>query len=137
MKVQYHDPAKPDMIDEEWRSAKCDAQARIIFKLDPDDPVNVAAGELGGWTDHAIVTVPAEPLEATQLPSVACSEIKLIADRGNTQPIYIGGSAVSSANSQDMEKREVEIVTRVSNANEIYVVAAATHTGQKLRYQTR
>lgn len=29
MQVQYHDPAKPAMIDKEWRSAKCDDQARL------------------------------------------------------------------------------------------------------------
>ena len=134
MKVQYHDPAKPAMIDQEWRSAKCDDDARLVVVIAADSPSTTA---LGGWTDHAIVSVPVEPSGAQQLPSVACSEIKLIADRANTQAIYIGGASVSSANSQDMEKREVEIVTRVTNANAFYVIAAATHTGQQLRYQTR
>lgn len=30
MGVQYHDPEKPDMINGEWRSPKCDAQGRLI-----------------------------------------------------------------------------------------------------------
>lgn len=29
MQVQYRDPALPAMIDKEWRSAKCDDQARL------------------------------------------------------------------------------------------------------------
>ena len=92
---------------------------------------------LGPWVDHAPVTVPAEPSAAQQLPNYPCSEMKIIADRGNTQPIYFGGAGVDSTKSQDLNAREIEIVTRITNANQFYVVAAEGHTGQKVRIQTR
>ena len=92
---------------------------------------------LGPWVDHDPVTVAAEPSSATQLPNYACSELKIIADRGNTQPIYFGGAGVDSTKSQDLNAREIEIVTRITNANQFYVVAAEGHTGQKVRIQTR
>lgn len=92
---------------------------------------------LGPWVDRATVNVPAEPSAAQQLPSYTCTELKVIADRANTQPIYFGGSSVSSTISQDLEARDVEIVTQITNSNQFYVVAAAGHTGQKVRIQTR
>ena len=92
---------------------------------------------LGPWVDHDPVTVPAEPSAAQQLPNYPCSEMKIIADRGNTQPIYFGGAGVDSTKSQDLNAREIEIVTRITNANQFYVVAAEGHTGQKVRVQTR
>ena len=132
MRVQYHDPAKPAMIDQEWRSAKCDDQARLEVTIAADSPNTVA---LGGWTDHDRVLV--SDSTPTQLPSVACSEIKLFADPANTQKIYFGGSAVSTTKGMDMAARDVETVDRVSNANECYFIAASGHTGQYIRYQTR
>lgn len=92
---------------------------------------------LGPWIDRAVVNVPTEPSSAQQLPSYTCTELKVIADRNNTQPIYFGGSGVSSTLSQDLEARDVEIVTQVTNANQFYVIAASGHTGQKVRVQTR
>lgn len=92
---------------------------------------------LGPWIDRAIVNVPTEPSAAQQLPSYACSELKVIADRGNTQPVYFGGSGVSSTTSQDLEARDVEIIGQITNSNVFYVIAASGHTGQKVRIQTR
>lgn len=91
---------------------------------------------LGPWIDRAAITVDVEPT-VTQLPSYACTELKVIADRANTKVIYFGGSTVSSTNSQDLAAREVEIVTQITNSNQFYVTAAAGDTGQKLRIQTR
>lgn len=33
MPVQYHDPEKPDMIDGEWRSPKCNAKAQLEIAI--------------------------------------------------------------------------------------------------------
>lgn len=115
----------------------CDGQGVPFVKIEPSDAVSAAAAALGGWSTHLPITVPDEPNDAQRLPDVECSEIKLVADRGNTKTIYHGDEDVSSINGQDMQAREAEIVTRVSNANEFYVIAAAGDTGQKLRYFTR
>lgn len=93
------------------------------------------AEPLGGWTDHGRVNVPMEPEAGLQLPDVPCTEIKLIADYGNTSYIYCGGASVSSTDSQGLLDGDIEYMKRVSNANEIYVIA--TVENQKLRYQTR
>lgn len=138
MRVQYHDPEKPDMIDQEWRSAKCDAQARVICKLDPSDAVSAAAEPLGPWITHDVITVDVEGgAGPTQLPDIECSEIKVVAHADNTQPIYFGDADVNSTDIPGMLKREGEIMTRMTNANECFVVAAAGHTDQKLHLQTR
>ncbi|RTL06469.1 hypothetical protein EKK58_05810 [Candidatus Dependentiae bacterium] len=92
---------------------------------------------LNAWAAHAPITVTAEPSGAQQLPDIPCNELKVIADVANTHPIYLGGSDVASDRSQDLEAGDLEIITRVSNANQYYVIAAATHTGQKVRIQTR
>lgn len=110
------------------------------FRKDTDDRLEVVVSSetaLGAWTASAPITVPTEPSAAQQLPNLPCSELKVIADRANTQPIYLGGSGVASDRSQDLEAGELEIITRVSNANEFYVIAASGHTGQKVRVQTR
>jgi hypothetical protein len=129
------------MVDGEWRSAKCDASARVIFKLDPADPVNVAAGALGPWVTHDLITVQVEgegegdgPM---QLPNIPCSEIKVTAHASNTHPVYFGDADVNSTDVPPWNAREGELLTRTTNANEHYVVAAAGHTGQKLHLQTR
>jgi len=44
-KVQYHDPELPDMIDKEWRSAKCDEKARLVVVTDGGTPADGAATE--------------------------------------------------------------------------------------------
>lgn len=132
MKVQYHDPAEAAMIDQEWRSAKCDDQARLEVTIAADSPSTAA---LGGWTDNARMLV--SDSVATQLPSVACSEIKIFADPANTKTIYFGGASVTTTNGSDMVAREVETLDRMTNANECYFIAASGDTGQYIRFQTR
>lgn len=95
------------------------------------------AEPLGPWVEHDPVVVPAQPDAALQLPNIPCSELKVIADPGNTQTIYFGGANVSPTKSQDLSARELELVKRVSNADEFYVIAATGHAGQKIRIQTR
>lgn len=43
--VQYRDPALPAMIDKEWRSAKCDDQARLIIVTEGGTPAEGVATE--------------------------------------------------------------------------------------------
>jgi len=107
-----------------------DSAGRLLTVTDAVTP-------LGAWVDRDPVVVPTEPSVAQQLPDYSCSEIKLIADGANTHPIYVGGTDVSSTKSQDLEAGDLEIIERVSNANQFYVVAAEGHTGQKVRVQTR
>ena len=138
MQVQYHDPDKPAMIDGEWRSAKCDDQARVVCKLDPGDAVSAAAAPLGPWVTQDLITVGVEGgAGPTQLPDIDCSEIKVIAHVDNVHPIYFGDADVNSTDVPPWNKREGELLPRLTNANECFVVAAAGHTGQKLHLQTR
>lgn len=138
MKVQYHDPPKADMIDQEWRSAKCDAKARLVTVLDPGDAVSAAAAPLGMWVTRAVVDVGVEGgAGRTQLPSHTCSQARVIAHASNSQPIYIGDVAVASTNVVPTTAKNGEQIDRLVNSNTIYVVAAAGHTGQKVYLQTR
>ncbi len=132
MRVQYNDPAKPAMIDGEWRSAKCDDDARLEVVLGTDSPL---VQPLGPWVTQDVVAVPVEPDAALQLPNIACKEIKLVAHPSNTKPIYIGDSAVNSTDVPPTNASYGEIMQLVTNANQFYVVAA--FASQQLQFQTR
>lgn len=105
-----------------------------VVSLPDNSPPETA---LGAWTDHDPITVPVEPNPAQQLGNHACAEIQLAADAANTHPVYVSGAGVSSTKTPGLNAEDVETIKRVSNSNTFYVVAAATHTGQKLRYRTR
>lgn len=143
----------PDFLENELVIASLDIKGRLktadsgsadivaglddVAKEATSQSILAKLSSLGPWIDRAVITLNAEPSAATQLPSYACTELKVIADRSNTQPIYFGGSGVTSLISQDLEAREVEIITQITNSNQFYAVAATGHTGQKLRIQTR
>jgi len=93
------------------------------------------SGPLGGWTNHEFIKVPMEPEDPLRLPDIPCTEVKLIADYGNTDYVYCGGTGVNSSDSQGLAAGDVEYMRRMSNADEVYVVA--TLENQKLRFQTR
>jgi len=92
---------------------------------------------LGPWVTQSVIVVGVEPGGVTQLPDIACTELKVVAHASNTQPIYFGDASVNSTDVPGMLKREGELMPRMTNANECYVVAAAGHTGQQLHLQTR
>jgi hypothetical protein len=93
---------------------------------------------LGMWVTRAVVDVGVEGGGGrTRLPDFACSQVRVIAHASNTQPIYIGDVTVASTNVCPTTAKNGEQIDRMSNANEVYVVAAAGHTGQKLYLQTR
>lgn len=92
---------------------------------------------LGMWVTRAVIDVGVEPDGRTQLPDFACSQVRVIAHAANAHPIYIGDATVSSTNVCPTTAKNGEQIDRMSNADEVYVVAAAGHTGQKLYLQTR
>lgn len=96
-----------------------------------------AESTLGGWIDRDPLDVPVLGSGAAQLPNYSCTELKIIADENNANPVYFGGSNVSPTKSQKLAADEVEYVKRAGNANNFYVVAKDGHTGLKIRIQTR
>lgn len=93
---------------------------------------------LGMWITRAVVDVGVEGgAGRTRLPDFACSQVRVVAHASNTQPIYIGDVTVASTNVCPTAAKNGEQVDRLSNANEVYVVAAAGHTDQKVYLQTR
>ena len=103
----------------------------------PSSAIPTMPKTLGPWVTQSLITVGTEPSDPTQLPDVACSEIKVIAHTDNAHPIYFGDELVNSADVAPWLAREGELLPGLSNANQCYVVAAAGHTGQKLHLQTR
>ncbi|WEK53337.1 MAG: hypothetical protein P0Y55_12155 [Candidatus Cohnella colombiensis] len=64
-----------------------------------------------------------------RLPSVACSEVTVIARKGNTGSIYVGGSDVSSTVFGVEFKANESFTFPVSNANMIYIDASVSGEG--------
>lgn len=122
-----------EVTDDVFVPLRCTAAG----KLQSESASDSLSTALGAWVTQDVITVGTEPDDPTQLPNVECSEIKVVAHSGNTQPIYFGDADVNSTDIPGMLKREGEIVPRVTNANEFFVIAATGHTGQKLHLQTR
>lgn len=64
-----------------------------------------------------------------QLPAYSCKEITIIAKKGNTGSIFVGGSDVSSTvYGAELEKKE-SVTISVSNANLIYIDSSVSGEG--------
>lgn len=64
-----------------------------------------------------------------QLPAYSCKEVTIIAKKGNTGSIFVGGSNVSSTvYGAELEQKE-SITLSVSNANLIYIDSSVSGEG--------
>lgn len=125
MKVQYRSDAQPDMINEEWRSAKCDAQARVVCVLD-------AAASAAG-VPKAPKTVPtagAEPIVASATPArLVRVQVELDASKAD-QYVCIGDSTVTLANGEQFRPGDF-YSEAVNDAAKLFCIGSVA--GLKLR----
>jgi len=128
MKVQYRSDAQPDMIDEEWRSAKCDAQARVVCVLDAAVSASTAAG-----VPKAPKTVPtssAEPIVASATPAkLVRVQVELDASKPNDY-VCIGDSTVTLANGEQLRPGDF-YSEAVDDAAKLFCIGSVA--GLKLR----
>ena len=87
--------------------------------------VQVTGSSLAGAAVQNVTTAGVR----VQLPSVACSEITIIAKRANTGYIYVGGVTVSSAVYGAELSALDSITVPVNNANEIYIDSSVSGEG--------
>ena len=127
MKVQYHSPALPAMIDQEWRSAKCDDSARLEIVVASTTP-STAAG-----VPKAPKTVPtagAEPIVASATPAkLVRVQVEFDASKAN-EYVCIGDSTVTLANGEQFRPGDF-YSEAVNDAAKLFCIGSVA--GLKLR----
>lgn len=67
MRVQYHDPPKPDMINAEWRSPLCDEQGRLITVGGGAGGASTVDQGAAGTEDWKVVEANSEAIKTATL----------------------------------------------------------------------
>jgi len=134
MKVQYRSDAQPDMIDEEWRSAKCDAQARVVCVFDTAAVLPKPAPATAAGVPKAPKTVPtssAEPIVASATPAanLVRVQVELDASKAN-EYVCIGDSTVTLANGEQLRPGDF-YSEAVNDAAKLFCIGSVA--GLKLR----
>ncbi len=134
MKVQYRTDAQPDMIDEEWRSAKCDAQARLFCVFDTAAVLPKPAPATAAGVPQAPKTVPtssAEPIVASATPVANFVRVQVEFDASKPNAyVCIGDSTVTLANGEQLGPGDV-YSEAVDDAAKLFCIGS--EAGLKLR----
>lgn len=131
MQVQYHSPALPAMIDKEWRSAKCDNQARleVVTASLPAYPTpSTTAGVPKAPKD--VPTSSAEPIVGSATPARLVRVQVEFNEALNDQYVCIGDSTVTLANGEQLGPGDV-YSEAVDDAAKLFCIGSAS--GLKLR----
>lgn len=131
MQVQYHDPAKPAMINGEWRSAKCDNQARLELVVAGTPALPTPSSTAG--VPKAPKTVPtgsAEPIVGSATPAKLVRVQVEFDDTKTGQYVCIGDSTVTLANGEQLGPGDV-YSEAVDDAAKLYCIGSVA--GFKLR----
>lgn len=93
------------------------------MKVNADGSIDVQ--QTGSNAVNANVVSIATSNTAQQLSAVSCREITLIAQKGNSAPVYVGGSTVTdTAYGIELDPKD-SFTFKVDNANLLYIYGAA------------
>lgn len=131
MPVQYNNPAKPAMIDKEWRSAKCDDQARLEV-VSASTPAYATPSTTAGVpkTPKDVPTGSAEPIVGSATPArLVRVQVEFDASKPNAY-VCIGDSTVTLANGEQLGPGDV-YSEAVDDAAKLFCIGS--EAGLKLR----
>jgi len=131
MQVQYSNPAKPAMIDGEWRSAKCDDQARLELVVAGTPALPTPSSTAGvPKTPKNVPTGSAEPIVGAPTPAkLVRVQVEFDASKPNAY-VCIGDSTVTLANGEQLGPGDV-YSEAVDDAAKLFCVGS--EAGLKLR----
>ncbi|HMY19323.1 MAG TPA: hypothetical protein PKA58_23530 [Polyangium sp.] len=131
MHVQYQNPAKPDMIDGEWRSPKCDAQARLELTVAASPAYGTPSTTAGvPKTPKNVPTGSAEPIVGAATPArLVRVQVEFDPSKPNAY-VCIGDSTVTLANGEQLGPGDV-YSEAVDDAAKLFCVGS--EAGLKLR----
>lgn len=131
MRVQYHNPAKPAMINEEWRSPKCDDQARLEVVTTSAPALPTPSSTAGvPKTPKTVPTASAEPIVGSATPAkLVRVQVEFDASKPNAY-VCIGDSTVTLANGEQLGPGDV-YSEAVDDAAKLFCIGS--EAGLKLR----
>jgi hypothetical protein len=96
-------------------------------RIDADG--NLKVTDVGSQSINANVLNVTTAGTRVQLPSVVCKEVTIIAKKGNTNPIYLGSSTVSSTVYGALLDAKDSITLKVANSNMLWIDAQTSGEG--------